>query len=208
MTDDGPIQDDQDGDSKILSLGQIALDMVRTTDEGAEKYVIHPRGPEVIKAAVRVVLLSEEPPVQKAERFREVIALCHVLEANKGCPTAAQILADALFSDDRVAGILEEHRKQAVAKSMEYRKLWADDALRRAPKIDSKAPEDSVKLHSFLNPGQQRPQSSRSSVDRTSNFKVRIDAPSGAPRQNSRDPSKKKPEPRHPESPFPHGRKV
>lgn len=138
-----------------LPLGQIALDMVRRAESGPEKYIIHPKGPEVICAAVQVVLLSGEAPAGMARRFREVIALCYVLDEKVGSKAAAEVLAKALFSEPRVAQILGSPEREANQKRRVYRKFLDEGDLARAPNIQDRSPEDALKLSSFLSPGQQ-----------------------------------------------------
>lgn len=137
-----------------LPLGDIALDMVRRGPKGKEKYVIHPRGPEVLRAAVDVVFASKEPPARMRSRFKEVLKLCYVLEEREGSPKAARALAEALFSEPRVAQLFGGGSKHASARTRQYRKFLDEEDLARAPKLGDKPPEDALRLTAFVTPGQ------------------------------------------------------
>ena len=180
-----------------LPLASVALDLIRTCD-GPQKYALHPEGSDVIKAGVQAILLSGESEDQMAERFWDVVSLCYVLREKKGCPKAADELGEALFADKRVLRILKRRGSAADERNAKSQKLLSSEALARAPKVGEKSPEDSVKLHSFLNPGQQRPK-------RKSN---KPEAPRLAPQTRlggSRQPT---PQPSLPVAPPRHGRKA
>ena len=142
-------------EEKVLPLADIALEMVRLADEGAEeRLTIHPKGPDVIKAGVRALLLSGVTNDQKIQALRKVVVLCVVLDERERCPTAAATLFEALTSDPEVASMLR--RRDGRQATKRYRQFLDDRDVERAPKIDAAAPDGSLKLHSMINPGQER----------------------------------------------------
>ena len=137
-------------------LAEMALDMVRRGPEGGERFVLHPQGREVIKAGVKALLLSDETTVRKARAIRQALALCVVLEEREHCPGAAQAVAEALLSDPAVAALLGGKRDAHAVKAKQYRQFVDARDVERAPQVDAKAPDGSMKLRSFINPGQER----------------------------------------------------
>jgi hypothetical protein len=150
-----------------LPLGDIALDMVRKGDADGEPFKIHPRGPDVLKAAVAATLISGERNDAMARRFRGVIAVCFVLETKKASPQAAGVLAEALFSDPRVSKVLEALGSESRDAGRQYSKFLDEGDMARAPSLDDEVPDDSVSLKSFLNPGRDLTSAARQARHRS-----------------------------------------
>ncbi len=178
-------------------LAEIALDMVRRAPGADEAYTVHPTGPEVIKAAVKALMLSDEPPLEKAKVVRRALALCYVLEERENCPKAAALIGGALLADPETVRLLGGAKDQQTAQAKQYRQFLDDRDVERAPRVDAKAPDGSLKLHAFLNPGQQRakpgparrPPASGSAPSARPGPAARTNRPSGAP---DSDPSSAK----------------
>lgn len=138
-----------------LPLGDIALDVVRRSRSGPEKYVIHPQGPAVIEAAVQAVLLSGEAPAAMTARLKRVVLVCYVLAEKEGSPKAAAVLARALFKVPEVMALLGGADRESRQRGQAYRKFLDDKDVARAPKLGDRAPADALRLSSFLPAGQQ-----------------------------------------------------
>lgn len=138
---------------EALPLGTIALEMLVQQEGADEAFGLNPKGPAVMQAAVEALFTSGVSHEAMRGRVREVLSLCYVLETREGSPRTARVLADTLLSEPRVRQLLRPPDDTARAEN--YRQFVDAADPKRAPSLNAKAPEDSLKLASFLTPGQE-----------------------------------------------------
>ncbi len=146
--------EDQEPEDQGLPLGKIALDMLRRGD-GDEKFVLHPKAAEVIEAALNATLLSGEAAGDMKIRFKQVISVCYVLQEKENSPAAAHALGQVLFTNPKVLELFANDGSRDRNRGRQYRKFLDDKDMSTAPQLEAEAPKDSVKLASFVTPGQQ-----------------------------------------------------
>ena len=118
-----------------------------------DDYVLHPRAQEGFKLALDDVFGSDLDPRAQIEA---VARLGSLFESTYHAFTAADGIARLLAGDDRALALLAlPAGKRARSMRNQFKRLSGDNAGEEAPLYGEAAPEGSLKLKTFLQPGRE-----------------------------------------------------
>lgn len=136
----------------MSELVQFTLRLVRKTDEG---YVFAPIARRAMRSALNDLFRA---PVDARRELVGLLRLATVFEQKHASPGIARGLIRWLAQDPRAVRALGIRSARDVAQvRRRLARLGGASAPLAAPRHDGARPVGTVKLHSFLNPGQQRP---------------------------------------------------
>ena len=133
-----------------VPLVAFAIDAIRKTDDGVERFTLPEAGRRTVQAATRALLLSPAPIAEKRAVLKEVLSIAYALEVKYGCPDVARTLTDTVTAFPQVAEILGTETRALRGRGRRAARFLDAEVIRRAPVIDTGAPNGSMRLSSIL----------------------------------------------------------